>query len=159
MAEEKIKAELEQKFPFLKDNIAVKRERRIFVEVPYAEFPEVLNFCINLLNFTMLANVIGSDDGEELGAMYNLDNRNGVLLNLRIKVPRARPVIRTITNIFPNSEIYERELVDLFGIQVEGLSPGPRYPLPDNWPAGEYPLRKDWKGCLPETCNKEVNNA
>jgi Ni,Fe-hydrogenase III component G len=28
---------------------------------------------------------------------------------------------------------------------VTGLPEGSRYPLPDNWPEGQYPLRKDWK--------------
>jgi Ni,Fe-hydrogenase III component G len=39
-------------------------------------------------------------------------------------------------------------MMDLFGMQVEGLPPGNRYPLPDDWPPNQYPLRKDWK--LPE---------
>jgi Ni,Fe-hydrogenase III component G len=46
--------------------------------------------------------------------------------------------------------------VDLLGIKVNGLASGHRYPLPDNWPKGEYPLRKDWKGTIP---NQEVQNA
>ena len=32
----------------------------------------------------------------------------------------------------------------MFGIKVEGLPEGERYPLPDGWPEGQYPLRKDW---------------
>ena len=32
----------------------------------------------------------------------------------------------------------------MLGIKVEGLVPGRRYPLPDDWPKGQYPLRKDW---------------
>jgi Ni,Fe-hydrogenase III component G len=35
--------------------------------------------------------------------------------------------------------------MDLLGAQVEGLPAGRRYPLPEDWPQGEYPLRKDWK--------------
>ena len=46
---------------------------------------------------------------------------------------------------FPGAELYERELVDMFGISVEGLPAGNRYPLPDDWPQGQHPLRKDWK--------------
>jgi len=54
-------------------------------------------------------------------------------------------VIKTITDIFPPADIYERELEDLLGAKVDGLGDGKRYPLPDDWPKGEYPLRKDWK--------------
>ena len=39
----------------------------------------------------------------------------------------------------------ERELMDLLGAKVEGLPAGKRYPLSDDWPTDEYPLRKDWK--------------
>jgi len=35
--------------------------------------------------------------------------------------------------------------MDLFGAKVEGLPEGPRYPLPDDWPKNQFPLRKDWK--------------
>jgi hypothetical protein len=28
---------------------------------------------------------------------------------------------------------------------VEGLVPGVRYPLPEDWPQGDHPLLKDWK--------------
>jgi Ni,Fe-hydrogenase III component G len=59
--------------------------------------------------------------------------------------PKSNPVIKTITNYFPAAHIYERELEDMFGAKVEGLTPGHRYPLPDGWPVGQYPLRKDWK--------------
>ncbi len=54
-------------------------------------------------------------------------------------------MLKTITDYFSSAEIYERELVDLLGVRVEGLKEGKRYPLPDDWPAGQYPLRKDWK--------------
>ena len=73
------------------------------------------------------------------------------MLNLKLAVPKAKPVIKTVSGLFPGCVIYERELVDLLGAEVEGLPPGERYPLPDNWPAGQYPLRKDWK---PEMLDK-----
>jgi Ni,Fe-hydrogenase III component G len=68
-----------------------------------------------------------------------------ILINLKTSAPKENPQIKSITQYFPSAEIYERELVDLFGAKVEGLAPGNRYPLTDDWPPGEYPLRKDWK--------------
>ena len=63
-----------------------------------------------------------------------------------MNIPKDKAVIKTITPLFLSADPYERELIDLLGIQVDELAPGRRYPLPDNWPAGQYPLRKDWKG-------------
>ncbi|MDD5594820.1 MAG: NADH-quinone oxidoreductase subunit C, partial [Candidatus Omnitrophica bacterium] len=65
--------------------------------------------------------------------------------NLKVSVPKENPVIKSIIGIFPGAEIYERELIDLFGAKVEGLPEGNRYPLTDDWPKDEYPLRKDWR--------------
>ena len=64
---------------------------------------------------------------------------------MRATTPRANPHLPTITGVFPGAEPYERELADLLGITIDGLAPGRRYPLPDDFPAGQYPLRKDWK--------------
>jgi len=30
------------------------------------------------------------------------------------------------------------------GVRIQGVADGNRYPLPDGWPEGQYPLRKDW---------------
>jgi membrane-bound hydrogenase subunit beta len=46
----------------------------------------------------------------------------------------------------------------LLGAQVEGLPQSSRYPLPDNWPKGQFPLRKDWKAEMLKE-KKEINNA
>jgi Ni,Fe-hydrogenase III component G len=35
--------------------------------------------------------------------------------------------------------------MDLLGVRIEGLPAGKRYPLTDDWPANEFPLRKNWK--------------
>ena len=67
------------------------------------------------------------------------------MLNLKTTVPKDKPVIKTVTDYFKQAVLYERELEDLLGMKVEGLPEGRRYPLPDNWPVGDHPLRKDWK--------------
>jgi Ni,Fe-hydrogenase III component G len=68
-----------------------------------------------------------------------------MLLNLKTAVAKNKPQVETITAYFPGAEIYERELMDLLGVKIEGLSDGNRYPLTDDWPLDQHPLRKDWK--------------
>ena len=81
--------------------------------------------------------------------IYHFYDRAGLVFNLKVFTPRENPIIPSVTSVFPGVFFYERELMDLLGIVVEGTPPGRRYPLPDGWPEGQYPLRKDWKG-LPE---------
>lgn len=143
--EETIKQELESKFGVLKDAVVIQRPRRIFVDVPIDHFAEVFDHIVKSMNFPILPAITGLDEGATFGVMYHLGRENGQMLSLRTHIPREKPLIKTVTDYFPSADIYERELVDLFGINVEGLAAGPHYPLPDNWPQGQHPLRKDWK--------------
>ena len=141
----RVKKELAEKFGFATEQIRVARARRVFLEVPYAQFRQVFEHAVNVLEFRQLCTITGLDEGETLAFMYHLAHTDGTVLSLKTRVPKSAPVLQTITDIFPGGTSYERELVDLLGAQVQGLPAGNRYPLPDSWPDGQYPLRKDWK--------------
>jgi Ni,Fe-hydrogenase III component G len=142
--EETLQSELASRFPFLEGKVRVQRVRRLWVEVPEDRFAEVLDHLYRNMKVLTLSSMTGLDLGESLGLIYHLARNTGVVVNVAVSVPKARPVVQTVTGLFPAADCYEREVVDLLGFQVEGLPEGPRYPLPDNWPAGQYPLRKDW---------------
>jgi len=143
--EESIAQELSKKFPYLEGNIKITRAKRIFLELDLAQLEAVLEYALKNLAFLHLLSITGLDEQDKLGLIYHLGQDSGVVLNLKTSVLKNHPEIKTITKYFSGAEIYERELVDLFGAKVEGLPTGNRYPLTDDWPAGEFPLRKDWK--------------
>jgi Ni,Fe-hydrogenase III component G len=142
--EEEIRSVLTSNFPSLAGRIIIQRARRIFVQVPAADFEAVFRFAVNNLGVSFLGTITGLDEGDNFGFIYHLAAQGGIMLNLKISVPKGS-AIKTITPYFPSADIYERELVDLLGAEVEGLAEGRRYPLPDDWPSGEHPLLKDWK--------------
>jgi membrane-bound hydrogenase subunit beta len=154
--EEEIQQELIKDFNFLEDKIRIPRARRIFFEVSIDKFEEVLEFLMNKINFNILCTMTGLDEGITLGVIYHLARKDGIMVNMKISVPKDNPVVKTITGYFPAAEYYEREIVDLLGAKVEGLPEGSRYPLPDGWPEGQYPLRKDWKS---DMLGEEKNNG
>jgi len=149
--EDNIKQRIVEKFVYLNDKVRVQRERRMYAEVAYENFAEVFDYAVKNLGFVVLCTITGLDEGKAMGLIYHLSRENGIVLNLHTNVPMENPVIKTITPYFPAAEAYERELVDLLGAKVEGLAEGNRYPLPDDWPANEYPLRKSWKGKASQT--------
>lgn len=143
--EEKIKEDLIDKFNYLDNFINIVRPRRISIEVSLDNFMPVFAYLARDLQFSHLCTITGLDEPEKLGFIYHLASDAGILVNLKTAAPKNNPLIETVTTYFPGAEIYERELVDLFGAKVSGLGAGNRYPLTDDWPAGEHPLRKDWK--------------
>ncbi len=140
-----VKESLLKRFPYLNDKVGIQRDRRIYAEVDYANFIEVFEYSIQKLNFTFLCTITGLDEGEKISFIYHLTTQDGIILNLKTAVPKADPKLKSIIGYFRGAEIYERELADLLGVKVEGLPEGKRYPLPDDWPSDQYPLRKDWR--------------
>ena len=143
--EEKIRSELIKKFNLAEDKVRIKRERRIFVEVGPDIFRDVFDYAVDGLGFPVLCTITGLDEGANLAFIYHVASEGGIVLNIKTVIPKDRPFLKTITDRFPGADIYEREVTDLLGAKVAGLPEGNRYPLTDEWPAGEYPLRKDWK--------------
>jgi membrane-bound hydrogenase subunit beta len=118
--------------------------RRIFLAVEPQNLLEVVARLRQEIDLWHLSTISGVDLGESFEILYHFGHDAGSL-TVRTKIPRANPHIESITPAIPGAVLYERELQDMFGIIVDHI-PDPR-PLvvPDDWPAGNYPLRKDWK--------------
>jgi membrane-bound hydrogenase subunit beta len=143
-AEKQLQNDLAQAFPFLADKVSIQRIRRVWAEVTLDQLHPVLVHAKEKLGYLMLCTITGTDEGETLGLLYHLANNEGVVLTLVTQAPKDGPGPETVTPYFPHAELYEREVVDLLGVRIQGLPEGNRYPLPEGWPEGQYPLRKDW---------------
>ena len=153
--EEQVLQDIVRKFPSLDGHCRVQRARRIWVETAPELFDALLDYLAAEQGFSILCTITGLDLGDKLAAIYHLARIEGMVLNLRVAIPKDKPAWKSVGARFPGGTIYERELVDLLGFQIEGLPPGSRYPLPDDWPAGQYPLRKDWQAPAPAAAVKE----
>ncbi len=143
--DEKVMQELQSRFALPADKIKRQRARRLWAEVEYGQFRPLLEHAVSTLGFSALCTLTGLDDGDRLGLIYHLASPEGTVLSVKTAVPMSAPIFNTITDLFPAAEDYEKEIVDLLGGQVQGLQPGFRYPLTDDWPADQHPLRKSWK--------------
>jgi NADH dehydrogenase I D subunit len=65
-------------------------------------------------------------------------------LRLKIGLTGKDPVTKTITDIWPSANWYEREAYEMFGIRFEGHPDLRRLILPHDWEG--YPLRKNHPG-------------
>jgi len=76
----------------------------------------------------------------ELGPIAPSDKCYMVIRGL---IPPHQPEFPSVTPRVPAAVWYEREARDMFGLQPVGLPDERRLVLPDDWPEGLYPLRKD----------------
>lgn len=130
----------------LKDElIEVKapKARRVFARVQPAAFRRAARLAIEELGFSHLSTITGIDLGGEIEVLYHLAKENSVELTMGTKIPKEKGSLMTISDIMPNAAFYERESHEMLGIKFEGLEDESHLLLPDGWPSGVYPLRKE----------------
>ncbi len=91
---------------------------------------------------------IGIDDRPYSGQFTVAHNfgfeRDKVLCSILVNLPADEPVIDSISPQVPAANWAEREFRDLLGIEPLGCPSMKRLVLPDGWPEGVHPLRKDF---------------
>jgi len=143
--EVKVLDSLAARFPAIDPAQASISVRRIFLEAPVDIFLDVVAFAAEGLGFGHLCTITGLDTGEHFEFIYHVANGEGIVLSLKRRDGRGDGVvIPSVLPMYAGATFYERELEGLLGVKVEGLPEGRQYPLPDNWPAGQYPMRKEW---------------
>jgi membrane-bound hydrogenase subunit beta len=141
---ESLKADLEAKAL----EITNPDRRRIFLKVAPAELVPAVTLLRDKYDCAHLSTISGVDKGEAFEMVYHFASPVANI-NLRFEVPRAEPRFASICAVIPGAVLYERELQEMFGVTVEGIPDGRRLNLPDDWPDGQFPLRKDWKHVRP----------
>ncbi len=83
------------------------------------------------------------DDGkfELVYQLYSFKYRH--YLSVSVFVPRDRPLVPSISKVWPVAEWQEREVYDLFGVLYEDHNDLRRLFLEDDWEG--FPLRKDYQ--------------
>lgn len=143
--EEIIVSKIFDRFEFARDKIHVQKRLRIISD-PFSreEFEQIIEYLHDELGFKIAHHIVGIDYGEDLGFIYMLGNDEHIIFALKEKVSKENPEINSMTKYYPSLLMHELELVDLFGAIVKDLPDVPSYPLPDGWPKGNHPMRKDW---------------
>lgn len=93
---------------------------------------------------TCLSTITCLDLGETFGVYHHMRTSQGYF-TIKTDVPRENPSIASITDLIPGAAFTELEGADLLGITFEGNPLSGHFILPENWPQGIYPLRKDCK--------------
>ena len=92
-----------------------------------------------------------ADVGEAVELMYHFYVYWGIpheeiLVTFTVSLPKTDLKVPTITGIIPGALTSEREKQEMLGIEVVDIPDGRRLFLPENFPQGVYPWRKDETG-------------
>ncbi len=91
--------------------------------------------------------ITGLDPGVATGQLHVLYHfaEGAAVVTLRLVLPRDAAEVPTLRPLIPLAAIFEQELSEVLGVAVVGAPIRGRLFLPDDWPEGVYPLRKDFQ--------------
>jgi membrane-bound hydrogenase subunit beta len=107
------------------------------------------------IRFPHLAVIAGNDLGDQIELLYIFSVFYGekfgeYMVTIGVSLPKSDLAVPTITDMIPGALFSEREKQEFFGVTVTGIPDGRRLFLPEDFPQGVYPWRKDETGVPPE---------
>jgi Ni,Fe-hydrogenase III component G len=118
--------------------------RRLFIKVAPRDLVQATTILRDAFTMTHVSTISGVDLGQAFEIIYHFSIPEADF-NIRTEIPRDNPHVDSISPVIPGAILYERELQDMFGMVIDNIPDPRRLVLPDDWPDGEFPLRKDWK--------------
>jgi Ni,Fe-hydrogenase III component G len=113
------------------------RRNRVFVKVKNGYHRDVIRMFLK--GGAHLSVISSVDLGEELEMVYHFEIKP-LQVVLKTGAPKANPKIETISDMYPSAAWYEREAMEMMGINIIH-HPDPRHLfLPDDYTA--FPLRR-----------------
>jgi len=123
--------------------------KRVWIRVDRKEYKALMRHLRSLDPEAHYSIGIEQDMGDHLGfTSHLLLTWRGEALSVlvEVKAPKDDPRIDDISEIFPIALQFEREGMEMVGIDFEGAPDKRRLFLPEDFPEGIYPLRLDDKG-------------
>jgi len=133
--------------------VAVKKNlfTTIWIYVKAEAFRRAVEHICTLQEYPHLAIISSADIGDTVELIYHFTIYYGhhlqeLSLGLRVSLPKNDLKIPTITDIIPGALFTERETQEMMGVEVVGIPDSRRLFLPEDFPEGVYPWRKDETG-------------
>ncbi|RLF47549.1 MAG: NADH-quinone oxidoreductase subunit C [Thermoplasmata archaeon] len=129
-----------------------KRERyHIWVKIDRKKIRDAVNCLAEIQPYPHLCVISGYDDGDNVVLVYHFvinyeTKKEAISVNFSVHLPKNDLCIDTITDLIPGALITEREKIEMLGVDFIGLEDKRRVFLPDDFPEGVYPWRRDEKG-------------
>lgn len=145
MTREEVLGDLRKKF---KDDIVEildKRSNKVYIEIKQESLVKVASYIFKDLK-ARFNTASGVDMRNRMEILYHfLIEDINLLISLRVKLQKPKLEIDSLSSIFEGANWIEREIHEILGIKFKGHPGLRKLLLPDDWPDGVYPLRRDYK--------------
>lgn len=122
-----------------------RNEAHVFIKAE--QIAEALTLLRDEHQFELLSALTATDyhpqQTPRFHVVYQLSSlAQNITLQLRIRVNSDQPMVPTVTRVYETANWRERELMDMFGIEVEDHPDPRKIIIPDEME--DHPLRKDF---------------
>ncbi len=138
---------VKQRFPGAVRDVNRVDDEQVCITVAADQAPDVIEYLYYQRGGWMPV-MVGNDERPLTGvyALYyvlSMEEQDPGFVMVRVEVPADTCAFKSVTPKVPAAVWSEREVQDMFGLRAEGIIDDRNLVLPDDWPQGTYPLRKD----------------
>lgn len=138
-----------------KVDIFEKSKGRAYVTVAKEDAKEVVRYLF-IEEGARLSIASGVDNRTAVEILYHLAaDKEGIMVSVRVRVPKPQLEMETFTDFMGAADWIEREIHEMFGVNFAGHANLKTLLLPDDWPEGVYPLRKQTFGSEKENIERD----
>lgn len=145
MTPEEVLGDLRKKFKDDIIEILGERSKKVYIEIKQESLVKVASYIFKDLK-ARFSTASGVDMRQHMEILYHfLIEDINLLISLRVKLQKPKLEIDSLSPIFEGANWIEREIHEILGIKFKGHPGLRKLLLPDDWPDGVYPLRRDYK--------------
>jgi Ni,Fe-hydrogenase III component G len=126
-------------------HIIDKSPKRVYIEIKPESIRSVAGYVFKDLK-ARFNTATGVDVRQHMEILYHFTFEElDLIISFRVKLQKSNLEIESITPLFEAANWVEREIREILGINFKGHPDPRRLLLPDEWPDGVYPMRRDYK--------------
>ena len=117
--------------------------KRVYFTIKKEILPNIVKYLFNDVRARFVI-ASGVDTRRAVEVLYHFSiDETGLIVTLRVILEKTNLEIDSLTSIMKCAEWIEREIHELLGVNFKGHPNLKHLLLNDDWPEGNYPLRRD----------------
>ena len=136
---------LRERFSDAITGVYEKSEKRVYIQIKANAIVRIAEYLFKEIGARF--NIASGVDGRnQMEILYHFTVEDiDLVISLRVTLPKTKLEIASLTSVFTAAHWIEREIHELLGVNFVGHPQLTRLLLPEDWPEGVYPLRKDYE--------------